>query len=325
MSDDALLVSVVVLVYNHERFIAQALDSILSQKCNFDLEIIVGEDCSKDGSRDIVRQYAARYPHIIRPILYEKNVGAQSNALHCLSSCSGKYIANCEGDDYWTDDTKLQMQIDFLESHPDYSLCFTDAEVLNETGKEQPGIYPQTPQQDFSLEDVLSAGRVFIPTASMVFRNDLPKEFPQFQKEAISGDIALHILFAAKGKLWKIRKKTVVYRLHGGGITVHPHTLENAFNAQFRLYEGAYEYLGHRFDGVFRKTLFRMAKERLIYGTKTLTGIKRQKQILKYFRKYFRYSDSLNFKEIFYYLAVLYFPFLLGRNGKSTDEVINRN
>ena len=117
-------VSVVMLTYNHEKFIAQAIESVLIQRTNFPIELVVGEDCSTDGTREIVRRYAAARPDIIRLVFHEKNVGAYENGQDVLAACQGEYIALLEGDDYWTSPDKLQRQADYLDAQPACALCF---------------------------------------------------------------------------------------------------------------------------------------------------------------------------------------------------------
>ncbi|MCE5348302.1 MAG: GNAT family N-acetyltransferase [Bacteroidales bacterium] len=124
------LLSVCVITYNHEQFIAQSFEGILMQKTNFDFEIVVGEDCSKDNTRKIVLEYANEYPGKFKLILHKHNNGAIANQIAVLQSCSGKYVSICEGDDYWTDPYKLQKQIIFLEANPNYGLVHTDFDEL---------------------------------------------------------------------------------------------------------------------------------------------------------------------------------------------------
>ncbi len=105
------------------------------QKCDFDFDIVVGEDCSTDNTRTILLEYQKKYPSKFRLLLHEKNIGAMNNQMETLSACKGKYIALCEGDDYWTDPLKLQKQVDFLESHEDYNGVFHKVSLLR-NGKE---------------------------------------------------------------------------------------------------------------------------------------------------------------------------------------------
>ena len=118
------LVSIVCITYNHEPYLRQTLDSFLMQETSFAYEIVLAEDCSTDGTRKICEEYAAKYPDIIHYIYRDKNVGYNENEYEAMSAAKGKYIAYCEGDDYWTIPDKLQRQVDFLESHPDYSVCW---------------------------------------------------------------------------------------------------------------------------------------------------------------------------------------------------------
>jgi glycosyltransferase involved in cell wall biosynthesis len=116
-------VSVCMMTYNHERFIAQAIESVLEQKTSFDLELVIGEDCSTDGTRKIVAEYARKYPEKIKAMFRETNLGMTANGIQTLRECRGRYIALLEGDDYWTDPLKLQKQVDFLDVHPTCTAC----------------------------------------------------------------------------------------------------------------------------------------------------------------------------------------------------------
>lgn len=118
------LLSVVTVTYNHEPFIAKCIEGVLMQQVSFPIEFIIGEDCSTDRTRAICRQYAEKYPETIKFVVSEKNVGGLANERRAMSAARGKYVAYCEGDDYWTDPLKLQKQVGFLETHPEYSACF---------------------------------------------------------------------------------------------------------------------------------------------------------------------------------------------------------
>ena len=125
-----LMVTIRCIAYNQERYIRDCLEGFVMQKTNFRFEAIVHDDASTDGTAAIIKEYAEKYPDIIKPILetenqYSKHDGSLQRIM--AEGCKGKYVAFCEGDDYWTDPLKLQKQVDFLESHPDYSLCFHNA------------------------------------------------------------------------------------------------------------------------------------------------------------------------------------------------------
>src|SRR6185436_18390622 len=143
-------VSVLMIAYNIERFIGQAIDSVLMQRADFDYEIVIGEDCSTDGTRDIVRQYAAEHPSKIRPILRVNNLGMNANFVATLQECRGTYIALLDGDDYWTSPYKLQRQVDFLDNHPEYSISFHNVTIVYEDRRPSHPFYMAEPRTHLS-------------------------------------------------------------------------------------------------------------------------------------------------------------------------------
>ena len=167
-----IIVSIFMLTYNHEKYIAKALDSILKQKVNFPYEIVLGEDCSTDNTREIVLNYAKQYPDKFKLILHETNRGAMYNQNEVFANCTGKYIAICEGDDYWTDLNKLQKQVDFLEDNIDFSICFTDYIIFEENSKKF--IFPEL-KKKYNRKTVFSRYNLIlsniIPTATVMFKN----------------------------------------------------------------------------------------------------------------------------------------------------------
>lgn len=154
-------VSVLMLAYNHAQYIAQAVDSVLMQQVDFDYEIVIGEDCATDNTRDILIRYQQENPEKIRLLLPEKNLGMHDNLIQTFKACHGSsYIALLEGDDYWTSPDKLQKQVDFLDAHADYTLCFHNALILHQDGSRRWWSIPGAPKQEkvltFTLEDLLS-------------------------------------------------------------------------------------------------------------------------------------------------------------------------
>jgi glycosyltransferase involved in cell wall biosynthesis len=133
-------VCIVVATYNQEKYIRHTLDSIVGQKTNFEYEAIVGDDCSTDGTAAIIREYAEKYPDIIVPIIREKNLGMVANTMDLTLRATGDYVAFIEGDDYWIDENKLQKQVDFLDSHPDYVACFGLCQIVDENEVRQEGL-----------------------------------------------------------------------------------------------------------------------------------------------------------------------------------------
>lgn len=223
------VVSVCLMTYNHQHFICEAIESILAQRFNSPLEIIIGDDCSTDGTTQHILDYQCRHPEKMRVLLSTKNLGKYTgsgrlNLIRALRACRGNFIAMLEGDDYWTDRDKLQRQFDFLDSNPNYSGAFHDASVLEEDGTSgDPQLWWQFlgDQLDLTLEDTISRCVPF-HTSSFTFRRDVAADLPSGFLQYISGDIPLYILASARGPLRRIPRQMSVYRKHAGGITRDP-------------------------------------------------------------------------------------------------------
>ncbi|MES2132266.1 MAG: glycosyltransferase [Bacteroidota bacterium] len=175
------VLSVVVITYNQEKYIAQALDSILHQKCSYAYEVIVGEDCSIDATGDIVKEYAKNHPDKVFLSLNEKNNGAIANEKKCIEKAKGKYICFLEGDDYWMDELKLQKQIDFLEANPDYGLVHADVDHYYEaTGKTEHHVnrsnHVKVPEGAI-FNDLMKPDPFFIKPATVCFRKELVRQY----------------------------------------------------------------------------------------------------------------------------------------------------
>ena len=136
MEKEDVVFSVIMCAYNHERYIAQAIESVVSQETEFKFELIVGEDCSTDGTRKIVREYQKKYPEIVKPVYYKKNMGGTKNAYCLIKKTRGKYIAACEGDDFWCDPKRIQNDVVFLEQHQEYVGICNRCKVVDVEGKE---------------------------------------------------------------------------------------------------------------------------------------------------------------------------------------------
>lgn len=211
-------VSVAMITYNHERFISQAIESVLMQQTDFPVELVIGEDCSKDGTRAIVVEYAQRYPERIRLLLPERNLGIMPNFIATLKACNGRYVALCEGDDYWTDPHKLQKQVEFLDAHPECSMCFHEAHDLWPDGRKVEYVRSRQPEikSFYELEDVVTSH--FIPTASTVFRNGLVDVSHPAFLQVTAGDWMLQVMLAEKGTLAFMDENWSVRRIHPGGV-----------------------------------------------------------------------------------------------------------
>lgn len=210
-----VMVSVLCITYNHEQFIEDAIKGIIEQQTNFKYELIIHDDASTDKTAEIIRTYANKYPEIIKPIYQSENKNNKIFAKYMFPRASGKYIALCEGDDYWTDNQKLQKQIDFLEAHEEYSMCMHNAVKLNyATGERQilntfkrTGTYSQREQITVGL------GTDFPATASYVFRRDILNDIPSFFLQASVLDYPLRVYCALKGKIYYFEEVMSVYRI----------------------------------------------------------------------------------------------------------------
>jgi len=214
----SILLSINCITYNHENYIADAIDSFLMQQTNFDFEILVGEDCSKDNTKGIVEKYMKEYPGKIRLITSEHNVGAKKNFLRLIENSIGKYIAICEGDDFWIDKYKLQKQVDYMESHPECSLCFHGAKVVK-IKKELTGrvVRPYSKNCISSTEDIIIGGGAFCPTCSLLYPKKLMEEVLEFYMKSHGSDYVLQIILASKGYAYYIDETMGAYRIGVNG------------------------------------------------------------------------------------------------------------
>jgi len=228
------VVSVCIITYHQARFIEQCLDSALMQQTNFPFEIIVGEDESTDGTREICQRYAEEHPDIIRLFLRQRETSVfyvndrqvRLNVAWTQMAARGKYMAILEGDDYWTDPHKLQLQVDFLESHPECALCFHPVDVIYEgEAKGEMKRLPQHQPKDFStLEDLLVGN--FISNISVMYRRGLLSTYPEWFFRVPIYDWPLHILYAQHGLIGYIDRVMAEYRIHPDGIWSQKATVE---------------------------------------------------------------------------------------------------
>lgn len=219
-------VSICVQTYQHANYIRACLDGILHQQTNFSCEILLGEDNSNDGTREICKEYAEKYPNQIRLFLHHRanNIKIDDRPtgrfsfLYNLYHSRGEYIAICEGDDYWTDPMKLQKQVDFLEENPEYAICCHNSKIIDEKGNAiQRKKLPKL-QKDRDYSRVELKKGAFILTLSMVFRN-VVKEFPSSFPKVLNGDTFLISLLGRHGKGKYIEEiEPAAYRAHKGGI-----------------------------------------------------------------------------------------------------------
>lgn len=222
------LVSISCITYNHAPYIRQCLDGLLMQQCDFEYEILINDDASTDGTQEIIKEYEKKYPEIIKPIFQSENQylnGVRGMmARFNFPRAKGKYIALCEGDDYWTDPLKLHKQIDFMDVNAEVSLIFGNAEVVldgNEADTNYFKGYTEIIESAFFTGvDILENWT--IPTGTVLFRKkDLGSDFIDIvtNPKLMFGDIVLFQYMATKGKLYGMKDYLSVYRRHSGGVT----------------------------------------------------------------------------------------------------------
>jgi glycosyltransferase involved in cell wall biosynthesis len=215
--NDNPLVSICCITYNHASYIRNCLDGFLMQKTNFPYEILINDDCSTDGTTDIIREYENEHPNILKPIYHDENQ-YQKGVRRILANfvypkAKGKYIAICEGDDYWTDSYKLQKQVDFLEMHHGYSMVCSNSKVVTKDGEINSWIDGTGGSRTLPTEEIIMRGGEYIPTASIIYRNGLLDDYPDCCKKCHVGDYPLQIYLSLKGKIYYFEEKMVVYRL----------------------------------------------------------------------------------------------------------------
>ena len=206
-----LLFSVAIITYNQEKYISQTLDSILQQRHSFKYEIVIGDDCSTDGTQEIIKKYAEKYPDIIKTIFNNPNLGIIKNYFNVINHCSGKYIMECAGDDFWLPE-KVQTQIDFMEQNPEVGMCYGYAKKWLESkqcfSKKYFGSKKET------MDELLEGND--IPAPTVCFRNELIKKYIDevhpIEKGWLMEDYPEWLWFAGNSKITFIQKSLAVYR-----------------------------------------------------------------------------------------------------------------
>ena len=280
--DKDIVVSVICTTYNHERFIGDAVDSIVHQVAPFKFEFIVGDDCSTDRTPSIVKKYYSRYPSIIRPIFHAENQYSQGKSVLelLIKIAKGKYIAICEGDDFWCDEEKLAKQVAYMEKHPTCTFCFTNARKLDvQTGTmlDCP-MLPSTEldrdilgrSHDLGTREML--GISFPPTASFMFRRSCWEQRPIFPKGAFMGDRYLQLVMTDAGYAHYIDEVTCVYRVGNpdsvmGGWSKSKPKLAESIKGYLRLYDEFNRYTGGKYADAIEPLV--IARE---YSLLTLEG-----------------------------------------------------
>ena len=220
MKNSGIMVSVVCDVYNHEPYLRQCLDGFVIQKTNFKIEVLVHDDASTDKSAEIIMEYTNKYPDIFKPILqlenqYSRGVGIWKT--YQFPRVAGKYVAICEGDDYWTDPLKLQKQVDYLETHPNFSMCFHRVKCFAEKGRVGQDIFGYLTSKDYFVNDCNEFfKRWLVPTCSILMRGELLHKIPS-NPLFTYGDSVIIATCLNNGPIHCIGEDMGVYRLTPGG------------------------------------------------------------------------------------------------------------
>lgn len=213
LSEEPIKVSVCCITYNHKNYIEVAIDSFLSQKTTFPFEIIIGDDCSNDGTSQIVDNYQKCYPNIIKVLRGETNKGMIGNMLATLSAANSDYIAFCEGDDYWVDNDKLTKQKNICDKDDDISLCIHPCYRLGKNGKLKKSFSKAEVLTFYSATDVVNIYGQFAPSSSYFFRKSVISDFPCWLIDAPLGDLFIELYATKSGNICYIPEYMSIYRV----------------------------------------------------------------------------------------------------------------
>ncbi|MBP5411990.1 MAG: glycosyltransferase family 2 protein [Bacteroidales bacterium] len=273
--EQPLMVSIRCLAYNHEAYIRQCLDGFVMQQTNFRFEAIVHDDASTDHTAEIIREYAAKYPDIIKPIYETENqYSKQDGSLRRImnDACKGKYIAMCEGDDYWTDPLKLQKQVDFLEEHESYVMCAHNSIVKDESTGFMRCFNNWLTEDTFGYSEIISKNW-FLPTQSLLFRRDV-YERNITNRHFYNGDYYTQLCLTREGGLVHYSNECMgVYRA-GVGISMN----DTIYKNNLRLIE-LLKYMSalsnEKYKKVFENRIkeFRQSNEKIDIEEKNINSI----------------------------------------------------
>ncbi len=218
LTDNKPSVSVFMITYNHEKFIVKSIESVLMQKTDFPVEIVIGEDCSTDGTAAIIQEYERKHPDKIKAKYHRPNLGVLGNLIDTLNRCQGKYIAMLEGDDYWNDPLKLQKQVDILERNPQYGGAAHSVRVVDSKDQERPSWYPVPKTNE--LNTVLMIWDDYFQTCSFMFRRELVSKLDWSDVTGIVGiDRYLMLSASVFGDIHYVPENWATHVKHPGGVS----------------------------------------------------------------------------------------------------------
>jgi len=309
-----------IITYNHAPYIAEAIESVLSQKTDFPFAIHVIDDCSTDGAQDIIRDYAARHPGVVKPFINKKNIGrkvTQKNFYRGFKTLDGDYIAILEGDDYWISTNRLQKHVDFLEANPDYAACATNTLKIYEDGSQEPHVFQPAPQKDdHDIEELIMLSS-FFHASSLTFRNVFRGKVPRYLRSPLSCDIFITIAHAQFGKIRLFQELGSVYRAHGGGLFSQM-SQTKGWIWNIDSFRACNRWLRFRYFPQFTKSIYRYCDHLLINGREEdgLTPELRRKYAIV--RKRYRFLEKA-----YRWLDVWSAKWIPGRRATSAPAKLN--
>jgi glycosyltransferase involved in cell wall biosynthesis len=292
-----ILVSVAMVTYYHEKYIRQALDSILMQNTAFRYEVVIGDDCSGDNTKSILEDYQKKYPNLIKLILRDENIGANNNLVDVYSKCRGKYIAILEGDDYWCDPNKLQNQVQFLEENQNFIAVCSGFRAIN--SKEE-FLYKKNIKKDYhSILDYFEERNAVIMILSLMFRNIFLEEknleaYKLLIKNCrVVGDRQMKTFLLSKGSIRCTDSITAVYRYKSNPYSWSSVTdIERKLNERIVVWENIRTFLKGNHDSIINKKIdylhsqnlyIYIKRGKLIRSLTSLKKIKKKSNLIQYF------------------------------------------
>lgn len=276
------MVSISCITYNHAPYIRECLDGFMMQQCDFEFEVLIHDDVSTDGTQEVIKEYQKKYPDVIKPIFQTENQWSKGvrgmMARFNFPRAEGKYIALCEGDDYWTDPLKLKRQVDFLEENISYSMVTENSEILDQINNLNYNFSSTKERKDFVTIDLVK-GRKF-HTASVMFRKDLldlPKNFGDFP----FGDTLIFIALSKKGKIHFLPSFSSIYRKNEGGVSMEKNRYDWAQKVEkFNILLN--EYLNYEYTATLNRNISLNYKTALKWSLKNKKFIIALNSLYKY-------------------------------------------
>lgn len=305
-------VSIICNAYNHGPYIRDALEGFVKQRTNFEYEVLIHDDASTDNTADVIREYEKKYPYIIKPIYQTENQyskGVNITQVYHLPRMNGKYVALCEGDDYWTDPLKLQKQYNAMENHTDVDICAHAVTKIRATNEKKVGfVAPSKVEVIFTTGEVIAGGGGFVATNSLFYRRKLLENQPEFRRRCPL-DYSLQIQGAMRGGMLYLPDNMAVYRVLVPGSWTSRLSKDTAANRQALEIEKMLDMVNQETDGAYTDVI-RRAKLDVEFGCMESCGnykALRQGELLELYReKSLQWKMKTCLKEHFPWLLQLY-------------------